>query len=286
LDGAILCAAQPYILIGEIKGKGAIADDERNDHARENIKLTRKRLKVRPPHNRVALLMCYGPSLEDTWPAALIEKKTIGNADIVSVSGAHDYLVERGIIPRFHVECDPRKHKGDMVTKLQSKTEYLMASCCHPEVVKKLLGRKLRLWHLDNGLASHRGIAEIEPGALMIGGGGSVGLRAIPLLMAMGYRRFIVHGMDCSYRDDKTHAGAHTGKKTDKIEVRCGGRKFISAPVLITYLRNFDDMRRHIGDPEKDPTKIEIILRGDGLLQHALISGGGAEAGPANQEAA
>lgn len=282
----IICTAKPFMLVGEIKGKGAVSDDERHGHVRANVKVTRKRVKVCQPHGRVAILMCYGPSLEDTWSAAIEEKKAIGNADIVSVSGAHDYLIERGIVPRYHVECDPRKHKGDMITKPQAKTEYLMASCCHPEVIGKLARKKLRLWHLDNGMASHRGLSEIEPGAIMVGGGGSVGLRAIPLLMMMGYRRFIIHGMDCSYREDKTHAGKHTGKKTDVIEVRCGGRKFLSAPVLITYLRNFDDMRMlHCGSPDVEPNKIEIILRGDGLLQHALLTGGGAKAAD-NQEAA
>ena len=47
--------------------------------------------------------------------------------------------------------------------------------------------------------------------------------------------------------------------------------------MLITYKRYFDEMRRlHVGDADTDPTKIEIILRGDGLLQHWLKLSGGA----------
>ena len=203
-------------------------------------------------------------------------------ADFVSVSGAHDYLRERGIIPKYHIECDPRKHKGDMLTKLHRETEYMMASCCHPEVVKKLVdrGKKVTLWHLDNGKGSKEHIEGMEPGAFLVSGGGCVGLRAVPLLMAMGYRRFIVHGMDFSYREGKTHAGGHTGKKTEQVEVDCGGKKFITAPVLLTYLHNFDMMRNLIGNPEADPIKIEMVIRGDGLLQHSLKYGGAAKAGP------
>ena len=152
-----------------------------------------------------------------------------------------------------------------------------MASCCHPEVMKKVNGPNLKIWHMNEGDQSLQ-ILELEPNEILVPGGGSVGLRSIPLLYVMGYRRFIIHGMDCSYRDGQTHAGVHTGKKTDKVEVRCTDqRKFITAPVLITYKRYFDEMRRdHVGNADRDPTKIEIILRGDGLLQHWLRVSGGA----------
>lgn len=238
------------------------------------------RWAVPKPHNRVAIIMCYGPSLEDTWGSAIVEQTTIANADIVSVSGAHDYLLSKGIVPKYHVECDPRKHKGDMIAKPHPKVEYLMASCVHPEVVAKLKGCNLTLWHMNNGKGSERVLDELEPHALMIPGGGSVGLRAIVLMYVKGYRRFIIHGMDCSYRGERSHAGHHTGKKIKPVEVVANGMKYLTAPVLITYMRYFEDhVRRHVGDPNVDPSKIEIILRGDGLLQHWLIAGGAARRG-------
>lgn len=307
--------ARPYTLIGEIKGVGVLDYSERLKHIAQNIKITPKRVKpakfmyaysndmpmfgvrlgeengkakwaVPIPHNRVALVMCYGPSLQDTWQMAVEEKRFIENADIVSVSGAHDFLIEKGLIPKYHIECDPRRHKGDMIASRHPKVQYLMASVCHPKVVKKVKGKNLTLWHMNEGDPSLQ-ILELEPNSILVPGGGSVGLRSIALLYVMGYRRFLIHGMDCSYRDEQTHAGAHTGKKVETVEVRCtDGRKFTTAPVLITYKRYFDEIRRSfVGDADKDPTKIEIILRGDGLLQHWLKVAGGAE-GFATQEAA
>lgn len=311
----VTCVAQPYMLIGEIEGKGVLDYSERLKHIRQNIKATNKRIKpgkflywtgkdmpmfgvrlgeengipkwgIPLPHNRVAVVMCYGPSLQDTWEMAIEEKRFIENADIVSVSGAHDFLIEKGLIPKYHIECDPRRHKGDMISSRHPKVEYLMASVCHPKVVKKVKGKNLTIWHMNEGDPSLQ-ILELEPNSILVPGGGSVGLRSIALLYILGYRRFIIHGMDCSYRDGSTHAGKHTGKKVDTVEVRCtDGRKFTTAPVLITYKRYFDELRRaHVGDADKDPTKIEIILRGDGLLQHWLKVAGGAE-GFATQEAA
>src|SRR5262249_6213345 len=151
------------------------------------------------------------------------EVKVTG-ADLVSVSGSHDYVRMRGIIPKYHIECDPRLHKGDMVTKLHRSTEYLMASCCHPDFVKRLveMGKKVRLWHLHNGEEAYKGLTKIEPGAILVGGGGSIGLRGISVLMMMGYRRFIIHGMDCSFRGEfgeQSHAGGHTGKDPNRVEI-------------------------------------------------------------------
>lgn len=235
---------------------------------------------VPKPHNRVAILMCYGPSLGDTWKAALVERDTIDKADLVSVSGAHDYLIERGVIPKYHVECDPREHKGKMMQNVQRRTEYLMASCCHPNVIKGITDcayDNLTIWHLNNGDGSERILTELEPWGLLVPGGGSVGLRAIVLLYMMGYRRYIIHAMDCSYRESGTHAGPHAGKKMDKTEVYCNGKKFLTAPVLISYKRYFDEhVRKYVGDANTDPSKIEIILRGDGLLQYWLLQGGAA----------
>ncbi len=282
--------AHPYLALGEIKGKGAVDDAIRNEQVRINCGKVSKRIKiVNPftPHKRVAIIMCYGPSLEQSWPSAVHEKIAIDKAgqraDIVSVSGAHDYLIGRGIVPRFHVECDPRKHKADMIKKPHRGCEYLMASCVHPDIIQFLLDRKrrVRLWHLDNGEASKEIAKEIDREAVMVGGGGSVGLRSIPLMMALGYRRFIVHGMDCSFKDGASHAGHHTGKKQDHIEVRMeDGRKFYTSPQLVSYLRSFDDLRQIVGDPDKNPTHIEIVLRGDGMLQHALRVGGAGVPGP------
>lgn len=308
---------KPFILVGEIKGVGVLDYSERLELIRENIKLTPNRLQPRKfiyhlgndppmfgvrvgfgengkakwaipkPHNRVAIVMCYGPSLSDTWQMAIDEQKYIETADIVSVSGAHDFLIERKIIPAFHIECDPRKHKGDMISKPHKKVRYMMASCCHPDVVRKVRGENLTLWHMNEGEPSLQ-ILDYEPNSMLVPGGGSVGLRSLALLYIMGYRRFIIHGMDCSYRDGHSHAGHHTGKKVDTVEVRCAdNRKFVTAPVLITYKRYFDDLRKSfVGDADTDPSKIEIILRGDGLLQHWLKVSGGASGSMQTSEAA
>src|SRR5262245_22881028 len=43
-------------------------------------------------------VVCYGPSLNETW------EQVKGFDYIISCSGAHKFLVERGVIPTFHVD--------------------------------------------------------------------------------------------------------------------------------------------------------------------------------------
>jgi hypothetical protein len=228
-----------------------------------------------PPHERVALIACYGPSLRTTWPSLPQQSKKL-NATLISVSGAHDFLRKHNVTPDMHVECDPRPHKTRTMRKLSRKTKYVMASCCHPDVIDALAGYDLTLWHLYNGPESLE-IRDIksEEAAAMIPGGGSVGLRTITLLYFLGYRNFIIHGMDCSFDGDEHHAGPHAGKAPKVIDVNpaCkigdkhvkSDRWFKTSPVFVSYANHIlKDLR--IG---RYPA-CNFYWYGDGLFQEML----------------
>lgn len=203
------------------------------------------------PADEVFSVVGYGPSLLYTW-------QDIQGA-ICTTSGAHDFLIQRGIVPRYHVECDPRPHKAMMFTPHRDVI-YLIASCCHPDVFAKLGGHHVQLWHCDEEWTMGW-LAENAPGEIAIGGGGNAGLRAIQLGGALGHRKFRLHGMDCSLAGGARHAGAHTGKSQPPITVECGGIKFLTTPAMVNSARHFMSM---------DKTGIEIELTGYGLLQQMV----------------
>ncbi len=60
-------------------------------------------------------IVCYGPSLRDTW------HQIHPVNPIVSVSKAHDFLVEHGIAPTIHVEFDCRSHKARHIQHAATK---------------------------------------------------------------------------------------------------------------------------------------------------------------------
>src|SRR5262245_47806809 len=58
--------------------------------------------------DRIAIV-CFGPSLKDTI------EEIRGFKYVMTCSGAHKVLLEHGIVPTWHVEVDPRKHKIDLL---------------------------------------------------------------------------------------------------------------------------------------------------------------------------
>lgn len=259
--------ASKLYIVGELQAKGVVAEDERFENCKANIVKVKKRLiNVPEEHDRTALIVCYGPSLNDTWTDIIGHLKFKGG-DVFSVSGAHDFLLRRNIIPKYHVECDPRPHKADNLNRPAQGVEYLIASCCHPNLVDKLLPYDVTLWHMANGEESFRTIDELEPDQFMVHGGGNAGLRSIAVAYVMGYRDFVIYGMDCSFKGDREWAGPHVGKKkNNRIEVVCDGQKFQTSSVMVSYARHFVSTVEHAPGAT-------FTLVGDGLLQTMIREG-------------
>lgn len=267
--GKLIMLGAPGVMVEGVTAVGAVAEDKRWDQVKASSERIKPRIQPAPMHGRRAIIACYGPSLKDTIDL-LKAHAAEDNCDVVSVSGSHDYLIEHGIVPRYHIECDPRPHKTDNIAKSHPDTEYLIASTVHSNYFDKLEAHaaKVRLWHVS--AAEHTLRLQQEMGEhreYIISGGGSVGLRSIPLLYAMGYRSFSVFAMDCSFKSDgetvNQWAGKHAGKRQDVIEVMCGDTLYHSSPILLTYATNFFEMVQKAQD-------IDIRLYGVGLLQHMV----------------
>lgn len=255
-DGRVVIAADSSVIVPGVKTIPSGTDEGRWNNIKSSVAKYKGCVQSRPKHERRAVIACYGPSLKDY--VEKLREEAIGN-DVVSVSGSHDFLIENGITPTFHIECDPRPHKSIHITP-QIGIQYLLAASCHPDLFAKMEGMDVRLWHAEDHI---RVKDELNSPAPIISGGGSVGLRSIAVLYYMGYRNLSVFGMDCSFADDgKTqHAGKHAGKVQDLCAVQVAGREFITSPILMTYAANFFDMAKQRPD-------VKWRIYGDGLLQN------------------
>lgn len=263
LDGVLTIYAAPSVSVAGVAARGALQPEDRWDNIEKSIQRVTKRIEVVPAHGRTAVLACYGPSLIKTLDV-LREERAKPNHDLVSVSGSHDFMLQHGIQPDMHAECDPRPHKALNIAEGKQGTIYMLASCVHQDVFDRLAGCEVKLWHISDSQHSDKFSDIGENPQHIIGGGGSVGLRSIPLLYTLGYRDFSIFGMDCSFSDDgKQWAGKHAGKKQDACEVMCGDRLFISSPVLLTYATGFMELIQQRSD---------VVFRcyGDGLQQAML----------------
>lgn len=237
-------------------------DDDRWDAIEAGVKRTSKRIPLAEAHERRAIIACYGPSLKFYWPA--LKEEVDAGGDLISVSGSHDFLIEHGMVPRFHIEADPRPHKAVNIQP-HPDVQYLIASSCHPDLFDKLEDHDVALWHVSTNNHAIRLVDQLKENKdTIVSGGGSVGVRSIPLLYGLGYRKYSIYGMDCSFEEaDGTYnqwAGKHAGKKQPITTARCGDRDFPTSPVLIGYAGNFFDTIQRLPDAR-------FAVYGDGLLQ-------------------
>jgi hypothetical protein len=278
--GAVVSPVRP---IHEIKGKSAVSDTIRYENAVRNCGVVKERVlggDMMPRHEGRICIVGYGPSLHQTWQYLNVERRLFG-AKIATVSGAHDFLISRGIIPDYHTDVDPREHKGSFTRNPHPGVKYWMASCLHPSVIDNLVNHKaqLALWHVLNSDTDIK-IQEIggpDPDSLLVCGGSGVGARAISLFYVAGYRSFSLYGMDSSFGPSgEQHAGEHNGKRHIEWNVRVGERWFRSSASQVYMARSvlqfvpvFNKLSADAGEPFIPDTShhVEFFFHGDGLLQ-------------------
>lgn len=242
-----------------VQFKPCVSADERIKNIRSAMLRGLPTAPVLTAHDRTMVLCCYGPSLRDSLDAILASK-----GDVYTVSGAHGVLLEAGIVPRGHIDCEPRAHKAGFVRESHAGVTYLMASCCHPDAFKALEGREVALWHSDQSSEEAQFIWAAEPGAPLVLGLTAVGTRAMCLGTSLGYRRFEVYGMDCSFRvEGVQHAGRHPNPNPHEITVLVEGKSFRTTMNLVKQVEDF--MRLVQQTPH-----CTYHVHGDGLLQHIL----------------
>jgi hypothetical protein len=184
----------------------------------------------------------------------------------------HDYLRAHGFTPEYAVMCDPDPIMANYLRNPSSETKYLLSSHCDDKVFKALDGMSIALWHcapVDEELMN-----KADPGWHSVGGGCTVGLRAISIAIVLGYQNIHLFGMDSSIgdTDDEHHAYNFTddseelGKiyvvklglgKNGPIE---GSRSYRCAGYQMAQADHFRLLVQHYGNVFS-PT-----FHGDGLL--------------------
>jgi uncharacterized Rossmann fold enzyme/2-polyprenyl-3-methyl-5-hydroxy-6-metoxy-1,4-benzoquinol methylase len=172
----------------------------------------------------------FGPSLKYTW------EKIRDFKIVITCSGAHKFLIERGIIPTYHVEVDPRKHKVELLGQPHKDVEYLIASTCHPQYIDLLEGYKVKLWHIFD--STDAGINQLPADEWAVTGGSDAGMRAITVAALMGYRNIRVFGLDGCYEGDNRHADHHPNNKIYKCELEYEGKTYYTTHAMMESAKN------------------------------------------------
>lgn len=225
----------------------------------EQIKLSTARVKGRiapclEARTDPIAVVGFGPSLKDTWERIRQFKY------VVSCSGSHRFLVERGIIPTWHVEVDPRAHKVALLGPPHPDVEYLIASACHPKLFDHLEGFRVSLWHVFDASADGRRM--LPQGDWAVTGGCDVGMRAMTIAAFIGFRDMHIFGLDgCATGPDANrHAGEHPNGKQAYSTCDYEGVTYYTTPAMLEAARQtFHELNQM--------PKVQATFHGDGLIQ-------------------
>jgi hypothetical protein len=211
------------------------------------------------PHDGKALIVGGGPSLQENLPGLRLHAK---RGHIFAVNGAHDFLIERGIVPEFMVMLDAREENSRFVQKPHRKVTYLISSQCHPKVFEALEGYHVIQWVPE--MPGIEGVGEQFPDKplICIGGGSTVSLKTMCLVHVWGYRQIHLFGMDSSYREAKHHAYEQDlNDKDDTITIVAAGKRFKCANWMAKQASDFQNQLKPLMDEGS-----QIHVHGDGLI--------------------
>jgi uncharacterized Rossmann fold enzyme len=208
--------------------------------------------KVEEKRTEPVAVACFGPSLADEW------EKLKDFKYIITCSGAHKFLVDRGIIPTWHIELDPRPHKIKLIGQPHKDVEYLIASTCHPELFAHLEGHNVKLWHIFDNTAE--GLRILPRGEWALTGGCSVGLRALAIARFLGFTDLHIFGMDGSEGKTGKHAAAHPNQANFSQPCVYNGVTYRTTTAFLEAARQ----TFHELDQMKD---VKATFYGEGLVQ-------------------
>jgi len=195
------------------------------------------RLQLRDIKDEWLSVVGFGPSLHDTWREI--------KHPFVTVSGALDFMQDKGVIPDYHAECDGRDYKTKHLEHANHTTKYFMASVCNPRMWDLLEGCHVEYWHTANGQHVVDWIGKNDLGSVLIAGGSNIGLTAIHVGGILGYRKFRLYGFDGNFRGDVRHAGKHYAEPQRRIVRTANGHRWDTSPQMShacdEFLRLYDD---------------------------------------------
>lgn len=249
----------------EVTTKYCIDDDQRDKQVRYSTSIIKERLEPGEDRGDDSIaVVCFGPSLKDEW------EKIKNYKYVMTCSGSHKFLIERGIIPNYHVDVDPRPHKIKLLGQPHPDVEYLLASAIHPNYVDAIKTYNVKLWHGFAGGTINNLPIVFPRNEWVFTGGCTVGLRALLLARFLGFKNIGLFGMDSSYPEYNKgeHADDHPNptKPENLVNTVYQGRVYHTSFAMIEYTRQFFKELSLLTD-------VKLAIHGQGLLQHMAFSG-------------
>lgn len=238
------------------------ADNQLISNITAAVKSNLEWVRHQSAHDKTAVIVAGGASLKTTLPEL---QEIAKDSAVFACNNVAKYLIDRSIPIDFHVMLDARVQGMEFIPNGEA-IQCLYASQVDPAVIKRALfkGHAVRLWNPAIG-----GIADYLPDdpkfEVLVGGGSTVGLKAIALAFLMGYRKIHLFGFDSCYQGDQHHAydqALNDGEKV--IDIAVNGQKFKAASWMVTQAHEFRELAPELVVKHG----VELNVHGTGLIPY------------------
>lgn len=248
--------------------RNCVADEVICKNVSDNVPRINRWIAHCQHHDGRIVLVSAGPSLRSASTIAEIKNEAARpGTKVLCVKHAHDYIIENGIVPWGCILLDPRDHVKQFIQNPHPDTIYFVATMVSHTTLDILLEKGARVVGY-NAIVGAGEDKLFPPNTLRISGGTSAAMRSLPVMMALGFRKFCLFAMDSCFDkrpenvNEKTPLGYN---RYQKIEV--AGRKFWTELELLAQAQDFkqfiEDLRQH-----ELLSSLEMDMRGDGIIQH------------------
>ena len=232
----------------------ATRNEESLAHAQLAMTQPYRWLKRKPAHERCAVIIGTGPSLEECREELLADRAR--GYDFFAINRAASWLAANVIAFDAQVICAPEAEQALFITS--ADVPCYCASVSHPAALIKAAERAV-LWHPQ--------MPGLPESAETVKGGSTTGLQAIALAHLLGYRNFQLYGFDSCCNHGKHHACTPPEAERDRVLARMlNGREFHATNWMLRQAEEFVPLAATLIEQG-----CSITIHGDGLLHYLAV---------------
>lgn len=249
----------------ELIKHGTINTDDETINNNIKSAMDRNLTEIRPYEKTdiPVMILAGGPSMNE-FKEEIVSRRNAGEK-LITVNGAYNWALSNGLSPSAQIMVDSREFNKRFLEPSIPNCHYLLASQCHPASFDVVPKDQTILWHSAIDENAIKFLEDKYSGTgkpwYPILGGSTVMLRALPLMVMLGYSKFEVFGFDSCLMNGEHHSYSQPeNDHTTILQVLVNGRTFHCHPWMVSQAQEFLDLMRLMAD------HIELVVRGDGLI--------------------
>lgn len=240
------------------------------EHIKENAKWGCKHVVPHQIQDKEIMMLCGGPSLNE-FEDEIIANHAAG-MPVVTVNGAYNWALERGITNVNQCVLDGREFNKRFVTPPRDDCFYFVGSGCHPSMFEDLPKDRTFYWHVNPHKDCLKAIEENYDPFVMCTGGSTVATRAIILMRILGFKKQIIYGLDSCLMHGEHHAYEQKENEDPAlgnvvIQTMVEGRTFDTHPWMALQATEFAYLMQNAGE------EFDLTIKGDGLIAYVHETG-------------